>query len=102
MPWRKLRLLPCVKRETSNELLGQVAADAVAEDRDLCPDIDTCFERRLLRAVLVDALVARAHPDDAIVLVQDLGGRKSGEEIDPLGLHYLPPFTKRLSEMIIP
>ncbi len=91
----ELRLLPGVERQPAHELLGQVAADAVAEDRDLGPDVDPCLERRLLRAVLVDALVAGADADDAIVLVEDLRCREAGEEIDPFGLDLTRPSTSR-------
>ncbi len=47
------------------ELLGEVAAHAVGEDRDLGVDVGARLERALRLAVLADAAIAGAHADDA-------------------------------------
>ena len=73
----ELRRTPLVERETPHDRLGQVAADAVGEDRHLRADVDAGLERRLPLAVLADAAIAGAHTDDAIAVVQDLDRRET-------------------------
>ena len=82
----QLRRAPFVQRQPPHELLGEVAAHAVGEDRDLGANVDARLERRLRLAVLVDAAVAGAHADDAVALVQHLARGEAGEEVDALGL----------------
>ncbi len=43
------------------------------------------LEGGLLLAVLPDAAVARSHPDDAIAVIENLGRRKAGEDVNALG-----------------
>src|SRR6185295_16079003 len=70
-----------------HQLLGEVAAHAVAEDGDLRQDVDAGLEGRLLLAVLPDATVASAHPDDARAVHQDVLPREAREEVDPSRLY---------------
>ena len=62
----ELRLPPVVERQPAHQRLGQVAADAVAEDGHLGADVDARLEVGLAAAVLVDPVVAGAHADDAV------------------------------------
>ena len=77
-----LRILSGVQIEDAGELLGQRAARTFGEDGDLRAHVDARLEVRLRLAVLVDALVAGAHADDASVLDEHARGRELGEEID--------------------
>ena len=77
-----LRGTAIVEGETANQRFGQVAADAVAENRDARPDIDTRLERRLDLAVASDTAIAGPHAGDAVAVVQELRRGKAGEEID--------------------
>ena len=92
---------PVVEREPADQRLRQVAAHAVAENRDLGADVDARLERRLLLAVLVDAAIAGADADDAIAVVQHFRRGEAGEDVDAFRLD-LPaePLHERLSEMM--
>ena len=61
---------------------AQRAARTLGEDGHLRADVDARLEVRLRLAVLVDALVAGAHADDAAVFDQHARGGELGEEID--------------------
>ena len=50
------------------QLLGQIAAHAIAEDRHLRADIDARFERRLPLPALVDSTVSGPHAHHGVVL----------------------------------
>jgi hypothetical protein len=80
------RELALGEAEPREERLGQAAPRALGQDRDLGPEVDARLEVRLLVAVLVDPLVARAHADDAIALVEELRAREAGEQVDALRL----------------
>ena len=60
-----------------------------AEDRDLGAQVDARLEVALPLAVLVDALVARAHAHDALAFVEQLGGREAREQVDAARLRLL-------------
>ena len=49
--------------------------------------LDAGLERGLLLAVLVDAAIGGPDADDAVILVEDFGGREPREHVDPLGFH---------------
>src|SRR5947199_234193 len=69
------------------QLLRQVPAHAVAEDRDLGEDVDARLERRLLLAMLADAAVTGAYAEHASAVHQNVLPGKAGEEVDPCGFH---------------
>src|SRR5690606_13802729 len=73
---------PLVEPQRGHQLLREVAAHAVAEQRDPRADVDARLEHRAAAAVTRDAVIARPHADDAAVLEQDVGAGESGEEID--------------------
>ena len=81
-----LRTLPVVQPELPHQRFGQVAADAVGENRDLGANIHTRLERGLALAMLVDAAIAGADADDAIAIEEDFGGGKAGEDVDAFRL----------------
>ena len=80
-----LRLRAASELQSPQQLLGEVAAHAVAEDRDLGADVDAGLERRLLLAVLADAAIAGAHADHARAVHQHVLPGKAREEIDAFG-----------------
>src|SRR5437762_2854635 len=83
-----LRAPPVIEAELPHERLGEVAADAVGEDRDLGADVDAGFKGRLLLAVSVNAAIAGADTDDARRGVEQYFRRwKTGEDIDALSFH---------------
>ena len=78
-----------VEPELPDERLRQVAANAVGEDRDGRPDVDTGLEGALPLPLFIDAPVTGAHTDHAVTLVEHLGTGEAGEHIDALGLGLL-------------
>ena len=52
------------RAEPPHECLREIAANAVGQDRHLRADVDARLEGGFLLAVLADAAIARAHPDD--------------------------------------
>ncbi len=86
----KLLGLPAAPQgKAPQQLLGEVAAHAVAEDRHLGQDVDARLERRLPRAVAVDAAVAGADADHAVAVGENLLPGKPREEIDAAPVHLL-------------
>jgi hypothetical protein len=69
--------IPTRELEAVDELLGEGAADALAEDRDLRDDVHAGLERGLRLAVLVDTHVAGADPDDPPALHEELVAREA-------------------------
>ena len=67
-----LRLCAFAELQPPHQLLREVAAHAVAEDRDLREDVDAGLEGRLLLAVLADAAIAGADADHARAVHQDV------------------------------
>ena len=59
------RLTPPAKLKTPQQLLRQVATDAVAEDRDPGVDVDTRFEPGLVLPASADAAIAVPNANDA-------------------------------------
>ena len=84
-----LGLAPLTEGEVPPQLLGEVAAHAVAEDRDLGVDVHARLERGLLLAVLPAAAVAGADADHALAVEQHLLAGEAGEEVDAGGLGLL-------------
>ena len=78
-----LWLAPRREGQTSQQLLREVAADAIGKDRDLRPDVHSRLERRLVLSVLPHTAIARADAHDPIAVEQDLAAGKTEEEIDP-------------------
>ena len=78
--------------ECTNQLLGEIPAHAVREDRDLGEDVRTWLEVRLLLAVPPDAFVARAHTHDRRAIEQHRLARKAREQVD----------TRRFDELAHP
>ncbi len=74
--------IPAVQVEAFDELLGERAAHAFAEHRDLGEDVHARLVGRLGLAVLVDAHVARAHADDAVALDEELVAGEAGVDLD--------------------
>ena len=68
------------------QLLGQVPAHAVGEDRDLRVDVGAGLEHAPWLAVLADAAVARAHANHAITVEQHRLSGKTPEQVDAFGL----------------
>ena len=79
------RLAALGKRQPRKQLLGEVAADAVAEDRDLRVDVHARLEGAAPLAVAADAAIAGAHADDPVAVVQHLDAGKPGEQVDACG-----------------
>ena len=77
------------QRQARQQLLGQVAADAVAEDRDLRVDVDAGLERAAPLAVAADTTVAGPHADDAVAVKEHLDARKAREQVDAGSFHAL-------------
>jgi len=71
------------------ELLGEVAAHAVGEDRDLRHDVGAGLEGTFRLAVLADAAIAGADTDDASFLDQHVLPREAPEHVDAFGFHLI-------------
>ena len=84
-PDRILRRL-AAERQRAQQLLGEVAADAVGEDRHLGADVGARLHRAARRAVLADAAIAGADAGHARALEQHLLAGEPHEQIDPGGL----------------
>ena len=84
------------------ELLGQVAAHAVGEDRDLGVDVGAGLERALRLAVLADAAVAGAHADHALVPSNStrLAGKPQNRSMPSASTCAASHFVNWLSEMM--
>ena len=82
------RLASSAKLKTPQQLLRQVAAHAVAEDRDLGVDVDARLEPGLLLAVLPMPRSPVRTPMTRRPVDQDVLAGKAGKEIDalPFGL----------------
>ena len=80
----QLRRPPGIEREPAHECLREIAANAVGQDRHLRTDVDPGLEGGLLLAVLPDPAVARSHPGDTIAVIENLGRRKAGEDVNAL------------------
>ena len=87
--------------QRASQLLGEIAAHAVGEDRDLREDVGAGLERALLLAMPADALVAGAHADHAVAVEQHRLAGEAREEIDARGFD-LPAshLVNLLSEMM--
>ncbi len=72
--------------QRAHQVLGQMAAHAVGEDRDLGADVGAGLERAPRRAVPADAAIAGADADHARALVEHLLAGKAHEQIDAGGL----------------
>jgi hypothetical protein len=77
-----LRVLAAVELVLGDQLLRQRAARAFGQDRQFRANVDAGLVVGLLLAVLVDALVAGAHADHAIAVMQQFGGGEAGEDLD--------------------
>ncbi len=103
---RELRRLAVPRqRQAAQQLLGQVAADAVAKHRHLRPDVHTGFEAGLRRPLAVQPPVARSHADDASAFEQHLLAGKAGEQVhagplDALG-HPLHQLVQRHQQVAV-
>ena len=84
-----LGLAPLGQGQAREELLGQVAADTVAEDRDLRVDVDAWLEGAPALAIAADAAVAGPHADHAIAVKQHFDAWKPREQVDARGFHAL-------------
>src|SRR5438876_3648629 len=84
------RLLAGSELQPSHQLLRQIAADAVGEDGHLRANVDAGFERRLARAMFVDAAVAGPDTPNRIALHQDVRTGEPREDIDPFGVGEAP------------
>ncbi len=84
-PDRILRRL-AAERQGAQQLLGEVAADAVGEDRHLGADVGPGLHRAARCAVLADAAIAGADAGHARALEQHLLAGEPHEQIDPGGL----------------
>ena len=78
----ELRQTPGIERKPLHERLGQIAANAVTENRDLRVQIDAGLERGLVTALLVESAIPCAHADDAVTVVEHRGRRETREQID--------------------
>ena len=76
---------PSASGSRAQQLLGQIAADAVAEDRDLRVDVHARLEGAPPLAVAADAAIAGAHADHAVAVEQHLDAGKPGEQVDACG-----------------
>jgi hypothetical protein len=78
----RLRVLARVEAVALDEVLREMSARPLAEDRDRRADDHARLEVPLLLAVLVDAPVARDDARDALdavrLLEEDLGRREAG------------------------
>ncbi len=79
---RRVRLVAQLQR--ADQLLGEIAAHAVGEDRDLGEDVGAGFEIGPLFAMPADSLVAGTHADDALAIRQHRLPREAGEDVDAL------------------
>ena len=75
--------------QAREELLAQVAAYSVAEDRDLRVDVHAGLERAATLAIAADAAVAGPHAYHAISVKQHFDTGKPREEVDTGGFHAL-------------
>ncbi len=69
-----------------HQLLGQVAADAIRENRHLGVDVGAELDGALGLAVLADAAVARAHANHPGAVVEHVLAGKAHEQVDAFGL----------------
>ncbi len=86
--------LPVLRQiEPPHDVLRQVAAHAVTEDRDLGQDLHARLELALLRSVLCDAAIACPDADHTCAIEQHLASGKPAEHIDAfrLDLRRQPP-----------
>ena len=77
-----LRLTPFGQLQTTQELLGQVAAHAITEDGDLGVDVHACFEGLPGFSLTIEAPIAGSYPDDAVTVEEHFLPGKPGEEVD--------------------
>src|SRR5215213_7426744 len=71
-----LRLIADRDARAANQLLREIAANAVGEYRHFRMDIDARFERAAFLAMAADTAIAGSHADDAMAVHQQLGGPK--------------------------
>src|SRR4029453_4766166 len=74
-----LGLAPFRQRQPRQDLLRQVAAHTVAEDREPGTDVDAWLERCLLLSFAIDPAVAGTHADDAVTLEEHFPPREPWE-----------------------
>ena len=87
-PNREERRMPArAELEGMRQLLREVAAHAVGEDRHLRVDVDAGLEGRLRLAVLPAAAIPGSHAEDPVALHQHVRAGKTREEIDPFRFH---------------
>ena len=79
-----LRQSALVQRQSPNQRLGQVATDAIREDRHFGVDVDARLEGPLPLPIPPDAAVARPHAQRATTGVEHLAAREPGENVDAL------------------
>jgi hypothetical protein len=78
------RVAVLVELAALDQLAREVAAGALADDRDLGGDVDAGLEVVAGLAVGADALVAGAHAAHGVALPQQVGAGEAGEQHDPL------------------
>ena len=84
-------------RERCSQLLRQIAADAVGQDRHLRANVHSRLEVRALGAMTPNAAVAGPHADDPFSIHQELGAGKAREHVDAFGFDEVrQPFAQLL------
>src|SRR4029450_3802427 len=74
------------QRQRRQDLLRQVAAHAVAEDREPGTEVDAWLERCLPLSFAIDPAVAGAHADDAVTLEEHFRSREPCEDVNAFRL----------------
>ena len=80
------RLAVLAELQDADQLLGEVAAHAVGEDRDLGLDVGARLEHAARLSVAADAAVAGADADHAVAIEQHRLPGKAPEQVDAFGL----------------